>query len=220
MTRSQESSPSNRAHRVRSALIILLDETDKCDVTQYRRRVRCDGDEPVGHPRRSAHGSPAMERLGQSSSAISCFANVQQKLGSSVWSLTDTPLTPSQIAVNYPARAYGITRHETPADALKKCPDLKLVHVQTYKNGEKEPGYWEGAKPETHKVSWLWNVWQGFRDVRVFIRPHAVVLTCKDRPQVSLDMYRKESRKILAVFSEFCPIVGASETRHYGSEEC
>lgn len=59
----------------------------------------------------------------------------------------------SQIAVNYPARAYGITRHETPAEALKKCPDLKLVHVQTYKNGEKEPGYWDGAKPETHKVS-------------------------------------------------------------------
>ncbi|BGP25082.1 DNA polymeraseeta subunit [Rhodotorula toruloides] len=91
----------------------------------------------------------------------------------------DQPMAVQQwnglIAVNYPARAYGITRHETPAEALKKCPDLKLVHVQTYKNGEKEPGYWDGAKPETHKVS--------------------------------LDMYRKESRKILAVFSEFCPIV-------------
>ncbi|GAA5999791.1 hypothetical protein JCM10207_005912 [Rhodosporidiobolus poonsookiae] len=79
------------------------------------------------------------------------------------------------IAVNYPARRYGITRHESPAEALKKCPTLRLVHVQTYKNGETEPGYWEGAKPETHKVS--------------------------------LDMYRKESRKILAVFSEFCPVV-------------
>ncbi|GJN90929.1 hypothetical protein Rhopal_003943-T1 [Rhodotorula paludigena] len=79
------------------------------------------------------------------------------------------------IAVNYPARAYGITRHETPAEALKKCPMLRLVHVQTYKNGETEPGYWDGAKPETHKVS--------------------------------LDMYRKESRKIVEVFSEFCPVV-------------
>lgn len=87
-----------------------------------------------------------------------------------------TLITASKIAVNYPARAYGITRHETPAEALKKCPDLMLVHVQTYKNGETEPGYWDGAKPETHKVS--------------------------------LDMYRKESKKILTVFSEFCPIVG------------
>ncbi|GAA5912334.1 hypothetical protein JCM5296_006838 [Sporobolomyces johnsonii] len=91
----------------------------------------------------------------------------------------DQPMAVQQwnglIAVNYPARRYGITRHETPADAIKKCPELRLVHVQTYKNGETEPGYWDGAKPETHKVS--------------------------------LDMYRKESRKILAVFSEFCPIV-------------
>ncbi|GAA5983899.1 hypothetical protein JCM10908_005967 [Rhodotorula pacifica] len=91
----------------------------------------------------------------------------------------DQPMAVQQwnglIAVNYPARAYGITRHETPAEALKKCPDLMLVHVQTYKNGETEPGYWDGAKPETHKVS--------------------------------LDMYRKESKKILAVFADFCPIV-------------
>ncbi|GAA5950553.1 hypothetical protein JCM3765_000526 [Sporobolomyces pararoseus] len=81
------------------------------------------------------------------------------------------------IAVNYPARAYGITRHETPAEALKKCPHLKLVHVQTYRNGDTEPGYWEDPPPSpaTHKVS--------------------------------LDMYRKESRKILSVFQEFCPIV-------------
>ncbi|GAA6014594.1 hypothetical protein JCM11491_000162 [Sporobolomyces phaffii] len=81
------------------------------------------------------------------------------------------------IAVNYPARAYGITRHESPAEALKKCPHLKLVHVQTYRNGDTEPGYWEDPppSPHTHKVS--------------------------------LDMYRKESRKILSVFQEFCPIV-------------
>ncbi|GAA5820714.1 hypothetical protein JCM11251_003125 [Rhodosporidiobolus azoricus] len=91
----------------------------------------------------------------------------------------DQPMAVQQwqglIAVNYPARRFGITRHESPGEALKKCPHLKLVHVQTYKNGESEPGYWEGAKPETHKVS--------------------------------LDMYRKESRKIVAVFSEFCPVV-------------
>ncbi|GAA6064188.1 hypothetical protein JCM10212_005769 [Sporobolomyces blumeae] len=93
----------------------------------------------------------------------------------------DEPMATQQwnglIAVNYPARAYGITRHESPAEALKKCPHLRLVHVQTYRNGDTEPGYWEDPppSPHTHKVS--------------------------------LDMYRKESRKILSVFSEFCPIV-------------
>jgi DNA polymerase eta len=81
-----------------------------------------------------------------------------------------------QIAVNYPARKFGITRHEPPAEALKKCPDLVMVHVATYRNGDSEPGYWDGAKPETHKVS--------------------------------LDPYRRESLKILRVFSEFCPVVG------------
>lgn len=60
--------------------------------------------------------------------------------------------SPAQIAVNYPARAYGITRHEAPAEALKKCPNIRLVHCQTYKNGETEPGYWDDPKPETHKV--------------------------------------------------------------------
>lgn len=63
-----------------------------------------------------------------------------------------TRRTPRQIAVNYPARAYGISRHESPAEALKKCPHLRLVHCQTYKNGETEPGYWDDPKPETHKV--------------------------------------------------------------------
>ena len=51
-----------------------------------------------------------------------------------------------------------------------------MVHVATYRIGDPEPGYWEGAKPETHKVS--------------------------------LDPYRRESLKILKVFSEFCPVVG------------
>lgn len=35
------------------------------------------------------------------------------------------------IAVNYAARAEGVTRHMRVADALAKCPSLRLVHVQT-----------------------------------------------------------------------------------------
>ncbi len=37
------------------------------------------------------------------------------------------------IAVSYAARAFGIKRHDTAPEALKKCPQLRLVHVATYK---------------------------------------------------------------------------------------
>ena len=46
-----------------------------------------------------------------------------------------TPLAVQQwqglIAINYAARAAGITRHMRVDEALKKCPDLRPVHVQT-----------------------------------------------------------------------------------------
>lgn len=35
------------------------------------------------------------------------------------------------IAVNYAARAAGITRHMRVKEARQHCPDLKTVHVQT-----------------------------------------------------------------------------------------
>lgn len=56
------------------------------------------------------------------------------------------------IAVNYPARKFDISRHETVSEAKKKCPDLIAVHVATYKDGQDQAGYWEDALPETHKV--------------------------------------------------------------------
>lgn len=56
------------------------------------------------------------------------------------------------IAVNYPARKYGITRMSKWKDAVKKCPELIVVHVATYKEGEKEPGYWDNVDTTTHKV--------------------------------------------------------------------
>ena len=37
-------------------------------------------------------------------------------------------------------------------DALKRCPDLVVVHVATYKNGETEAKYWEKPDIKTHKV--------------------------------------------------------------------
>jgi nucleotidyltransferase/DNA polymerase involved in DNA repair len=42
------------------------------------------------------------------------------------------------IAVNYPARARGITRHMRVQDALKQCPELRLVHVETIGDGPRQ----------------------------------------------------------------------------------
>ncbi|KAH9441283.1 hypothetical protein Pst134EB_029946 [Puccinia striiformis f. sp. tritici] len=94
----------------------------------------------------------------------------------------DKPLAVQQwrglIAVNYPARAFGITRHLDFDEAKKLCPDLICVHVATYAQGdssETEAKYHDNPKPETHKVS--------------------------------LDPYRRESVKILKIFSESCQTI-------------
>ncbi|CBQ67489.1 related to DNA polymerase eta [Sporisorium reilianum SRZ2] len=57
------------------------------------------------------------------------------------------------IAVNYPARDAGVSRFESIPEALKKCPDLHLVHVATYAHGSNRADYHPDPKPETHKVS-------------------------------------------------------------------
>lgn len=58
----------------------------------------------------------------------------------------------SLIAVSYPARKFGISRMDKIKDAKKKCPNLVAVHVATYKEGAKEPGYWSDVDTRTHKV--------------------------------------------------------------------
>ncbi|KAJ7220061.1 DNA/RNA polymerase [Mycena pura] len=67
----------------------------------------------------------------------------------------DQPLVVLQwqmlIAVNYPARKFGITRMMKLQEAKERCPELVVVHVATYKEGEKEPGYWENPDNRTHK---------------------------------------------------------------------
>ncbi|KAK7044220.1 N-acetyltransferase eso1 [Paramarasmius palmivorus] len=71
--------------------------------------------------------------------------------------IKDKPLVVLQwegiIAVNYPAREYGITRFHKLQDAKERCPELMIVHVATYKEGEAEPGYWDKVDSRTHKVS-------------------------------------------------------------------
>ncbi|KAG2157918.1 uncharacterized protein EDB93DRAFT_1246415 [Suillus bovinus] len=90
---------------------------------------------------------------------------------------TNVPIVVQQwesiIAVSYPAREFGVSRMDKIKDAKKKCPNLLAVHVATYKEGEKEPGYWKDVDTRTHKVS--------------------------------LDLYRRESNKIINMFKEALP---------------
>eukprot|EP00891_Asterochloris_glomerata_P006033 jgi/Astpho2/6033/Aster-x1345 len=56
------------------------------------------------------------------------------------------------IAVNYPARTAGVTRHMRAPEARVKCPELQCVHVETiggetFKSGDKE-GEWEPSKED------------------------------------------------------------------------
>lgn len=83
-----------------------------------------------------------------------------------------TPLAVRQwdslIAVNYPARDFGITRMISASEARKLCPDLVLQHVATFREGQ-------GGK-------WAYRD-DAFRNIGT--------------DKVSLDPYRAESRKIL-----------------------
>ncbi|KAI0130558.1 impB/mucB/samB family protein [Xylariales sp. AK1849] len=91
----------------------------------------------------------------------------------------DQPLAVQQwqglIAINYPARKFGIGRHCTVTDAKKMCPQLISQHVATWKEGDEKWGYHDDAAAHigTHKVS--------------------------------LDPYRLQSRRILALIKDFLP---------------
>lgn len=86
----------------------------------------------------------------------------------------NTPLAVQQweslIAINYPARPFGVTRMLSATEAKKRCPDLVLQHVATFREGE-------GGR------------WAYRDDAATSIRTD----------KVSLDPYRAESLKILAV---------------------
>ncbi|KAL2260560.1 hypothetical protein VTK26DRAFT_5398 [Humicola hyalothermophila] len=91
----------------------------------------------------------------------------------------DQPLAVQQwqglIAVNYPARAYGIGRHCTVTEAKKLCPNLVCQHVATWREGDDKWAY----------------------------HPDAAEHIATDK--VSLDPYRLESRRIMAVIREHLP---------------
>lgn len=79
------------------------------------------------------------------------------------------------IAINYPARKFGLNRHVNIVEAKKLCPDLIMQHVATWKEGDEKWAYHEDAFKHiaTHKVS--------------------------------LDPYRRESRRILACIKDVLP---------------
>lgn len=91
----------------------------------------------------------------------------------------DQPLAVQQwqglIAINYPARKFGLNRHITNTEAHKLCPELILQHVATWKEGDEKWAYHEDAAKHiaTHKVS--------------------------------LDPYRRESKKIFAIIKDCLP---------------
>ncbi|KAF4512688.1 hypothetical protein G6O67_000037 [Ophiocordyceps sinensis] len=91
----------------------------------------------------------------------------------------DRPLAVQQwqglIAVNYPARESGIGRHCDVDEAKKLCPDLIAQHVATWREGDAKWAY----------------------------RHDAAANIASDK--VSLDPYRLESRKILALVKESLP---------------
>ncbi|CAJ2503520.1 Uu.00g109140.m01.CDS01 [Anthostomella pinea] len=91
----------------------------------------------------------------------------------------DQPLAVRQweglIAINYPARKFDISRHCTVTDAKKLCPNLIAQHVATWKEGDEK--------------------WAYHNDAPSHIGTH----------KVSLDPYRLQSRRILALIKECLP---------------
>jgi len=79
------------------------------------------------------------------------------------------------IAINYPARAFGLNRHVTVTEAKEKCPELICQHVATWKEGDTQWSYSDDAFAEIASR------------------------------KVSLDPYRMQSRKILALIKSFLP---------------
>ncbi|GAB7351507.1 hypothetical protein MBLNU459_g2150t4 [Dothideomycetes sp. NU459] len=93
------------------------------------------------------------------------------------------------IAINYPARKFGLNRHVTCTEAQKLCPELIMQHVATWKEGDEKWAYHEDSfkNMATHKVS--------------------------------LDPYRLESRRILALIKELLPAAPLSKVEKAGIDE-
>lgn len=79
------------------------------------------------------------------------------------------------IAINYPAREFGLNRHVTVTEAKTKCPEIIVQHVATWREGDDDWAYRDDAAKHIQT------------------------------DKVSLDPYRLESRKSLALVKEILP---------------
>ena len=91
----------------------------------------------------------------------------------------DQPLAVQQwqglIAINYPAREFGLTRFVTAHEAKIRCPPIVVQHVATWREGDDKWAYREDSFKHIHT------------------------------DKVSLDPYRLESRKSLALIKDILP---------------
>lgn len=141
----------------------------------------------AGHLRKSRFTYKHLSQLALSSTAsplrvvahVDLDAFYAQCEGVRLGIAEDQPLAVQQwqglIAINYPARKFGLTRFITISEAKKLCPNLIMQHVATWREGDAKWAYHEDAFAHiaTHKVS--------------------------------LDPYRLESRRILACIKDVLP---------------
>lgn len=85
----------------------------------------------------------------------------------------------SLIAVSYAARSYGIGRMDTIETAKLKCPQLIAAHTAVFKKGENFWRYHDEDKEHPSPIN----------------------------HKVSLDPYRRESRKIMKLFKRTCDLM-------------
>jgi hypothetical protein len=105
------------------------------------------------------------------------------------------------IAVNYAARAVGITRHMKAPEALAKCPGLRLVHVQTLGGGVPDA---EGAPvPLPSEDAPASSAGHGGADGA------EEQAGSRDREKACLERYRQASSKIIGLLREKAPQVRA-----------
>ncbi|KAL8835729.1 MAG: hypothetical protein Q9176_006738 [Flavoplaca citrina] len=141
----------------------------------------------AGHLRKSKFTFRHLSQLALSSTAcplrviahIDLDAFYAQCEGVRLGIAEDQPLAVQQwqglIAINYPARNFGLSRFIDISEATKLCPSIILQHVATWREGDAKWAYHEDAFAHiaTHKVS--------------------------------LDPYRMESRRILATIKDVLP---------------
>ncbi|KAG0654586.1 DNA-directed DNA polymerase eta rad30 [Monosporozyma unispora] len=92
----------------------------------------------------------------------------------------------SIIAVSYAARKYGISRMDSVTSAMEKCPNLIPIHPAVFKRGEDFWQYHDG-----------YGSWNKDKNKQLSVELY----------KVSLIPYRREGRKILKIFQEYCDLV-------------